>query len=352
MTNINNRDEILIFKDDINWGKLSAQALPEIFIKEYANYLDLNMLFRSTYTNPRLLDEIGIEAITPTTWKHISKQKLDIEFMIKYCNKLDWETICCKLAYTKDIEPEVIRDLISQVCFCFTGQDWKCVCEKIQLSEEFLRTHSNKLSWKTVSEHQALSSKFIDDYADKLDWKIMSQYQLLTEEQLRRHKHKLNWTKVCLYQRLSEKFILDHQSFVRWKCIYENQTLSERFISTHLDENPEIFNWHKDCECEEYDEEYEEDHWGVLTRYQKLSEDFLLKYADKWINNSDYFETIIRCQDITQQFMYKIRERVITDRNNQALNSKCDADKSYLHSKEKWDEYLKLFLEKKSNKSQ
>ena len=48
------------------------------------------------------------------------------------------------------------------------NNDWKCISEKQNLSEDFIREFQDKVDWKYISKYQKLSEDFIREFQDKM----------------------------------------------------------------------------------------------------------------------------------------------------------------------------------------
>ncbi len=59
--------------------------------------------------------------------------------------------------FTNNIE--ITRKFSSQI-------DWKSICRKHKLSEEFIREFQDRVYWSSISWHQKLSEEFIRAFSD------------------------------------------------------------------------------------------------------------------------------------------------------------------------------------------
>jgi len=76
-----------------------------------------------------------------------------------------------------------------------TDEDWGNISDHVDLSEDFIEKHSDKVYWYYISECQKLSEPFIEKYSDKVDWAYISRYQKLSENFIEKHSDKLYWNK-------------------------------------------------------------------------------------------------------------------------------------------------------------
>ena len=136
------------------------------------------------------------------TWYKLSLLPLPEEFIEKYADDVDWESISM---YQK-------------------------------LSETFIEKHTDEVDWENISIYQKLSEKFIEKYADEVDWQGVSYRQKLSENFIGKHIDDVDWIGICKYQKLSEGFIEKYAGEVVWHYISIYQQLSEDFIRRHKKE--------------------------------------------------------------------------------------------------------------------
>jgi hypothetical protein len=92
----------------------------------------------------------------------------------------------------------------------------------------------------------------------KIDWKSMSYSQILSENFIRSFSDRVNWEWVSVYQTLSENFIREFSDRVHWYWIPRRQNLSNNFIS----EFKHLFVYLEDSEESEYSSSDEESEYS------------------------------------------------------------------------------------------
>ena len=87
----------------------------------------------------------------------------------------------------------------------FDEHDWWRISFCQKLSEQFIEKYLNKIDLETVSECQVLSEKFIEKYSDKLDWIYISECQKLSEQFIKKHFDKINIKFLMINEKISKK---------------------------------------------------------------------------------------------------------------------------------------------------
>jgi hypothetical protein len=136
--------------------------------------------------------------------------------------------------------------------------------------------------YNNVSNINGLSDDFCDMFKDYLDWSLISCSKNLSHEFIRRFKDELDWKELsCQY--LPEDLIEEFKDEVDWHEI-SGQGLSEEFITKFNDEL----------------------HWSVVSRYQKLSKEFIIKFKPFIM-----FESIIYNLTVTEELIKIFESDVI-----------------------------------------
>lgn len=124
------------------------------------------------------LEKYVIKNANEKSWIEISKiSGLPYDFILKYEDKLDWNSLIKSTKFTEDI----------------------------------LEKNIHKIDPAIISKYQDLSPEFIDKYCDRLDWHYICEFQKLTEWLMRKHSNKLDWGQTSWYQKLSKTFIEDYK---------------------------------------------------------------------------------------------------------------------------------------------
>lgn len=142
------------------------------------------------------------------------------------------------------------------------------------------------LWWRAISRFQKLSEDFMDKYSNKLNWVVMTQYQTLSNNLMVKYFDKLNHVKAPLYQNLSEKLIID--------CC-------DRAIQFFKSHNYRWYNGNDIMvECDILSINNIHDWWGIVSKYQLLSEEFIDNYSGQ-LN----WQYIIQYQSLSNKLIEK-----------------------------------------------
>jgi hypothetical protein len=132
--------------------------------------------------------------------------------------------------------------------------------------------------WKNISEFDNISLKFLEKFEGKIDWNRFFIYNKHYEQILRRFSDKINESYI----------ILDH-----WDYISSYETSEKYYSEEFIRDYHEKFNWFElitnrllsDSLLEEFIDKFDDDDkelWLIISKYQHPSEEFLLKYFDKF----------------------------------------------------------------------
>lgn len=182
-------------------------------------------------------------------WQYISMcQTLSTEFMDDYYDRLDKECIimCQKLSMDfiwkhPDLNlgllfryQELSEEYIMLHIWEIDVKERICLLVRQKLSEEnIILLNSNTPSielWNTISAYQNLSENFIRSHSDVLNWELLSKFQVLSEKLIRDFKTKVYWSNISQYQKLSMDFIQEMKYYVYWDEIAKYQELSAEFV--------------------------------------------------------------------------------------------------------------------------
>lgn len=83
---------------------------------------------------------------------------MDIKFIRKYKDFIDWGYICC----TQTLLEEFIREFYEYI-------DWESICERQQLSEELIREFADYVDWDMVDCFQHISDEFRAEFKEYLE---------------------------------------------------------------------------------------------------------------------------------------------------------------------------------------
>lgn len=241
-------------------------------------------------------------------WKNLSSEKLNIEFIAANKNKLDFKLVCKNSTIT-------IYDINKYDLYNYL--DWTNLVLYQTIDPVFIWNNCNKVDWLKVSASPQLTVYMMDQYSDYLDWSIVVGKHKFNEDILMQFKDNVDWEQACISQCLSTTFLEDN--FIMLKpYLYEiskYQKLSEDFMRNHKD----ILDWNIISECQKLSEKFilemsDYVNWTWISEKQKLSKNFILANKDKLnisrlierkislpieIKNSDFFS------------LYKLRRKAL-----------------------------------------
>ena len=142
------------FMKDFN-HKLDWRALPKYqnmsnkFIKEYAD-----KFWWGDFPYEKLSEDFISELYDIVCWQEVSKRKKNMsrEFIEKWAHRLDWFNLC----YFNKVD----SDLLSKYAYKLNFQ-WDVLCDRQNLSEEFIREWKDKMNFGKLLERHLLSNDFI-----------------------------------------------------------------------------------------------------------------------------------------------------------------------------------------------
>lgn len=166
--------------------------------------------------------ELLATAIT-SGWDYISQfEVLTMEFIEKYCNKINWKM----LSYNKSYDEIFIKKYFDKL-------DIDLICRFQKLSEEFIREFYKKLNPSIMQQYQKLPQDLIINNRPDFDIFMLCTFQNLTEDFIEGNIWSFNemcWDMISKYQILSEYFIAKYIDVLNWSSIIECQNLTEKFI--------------------------------------------------------------------------------------------------------------------------
>ena len=236
-------------------------------------------------------------------WNYISRLNLIEELMLKYIDRLNWNSI---FKYSKLTE-EFIRKIIPHIDF-----DWNNLCKFQKLSEEFLLEFSDKLPWATVCKYQTLSDRFINKFHNQVNWRNVSLYQYIPLPLAKKFSHKIDWFNICFNKHIEPEVllvgrdeILSHLNaeFGCRKDIYESKT--GKISPTVL----RVFKYSINAS-----------NWDRITQTQKLSDDLVREFQDHI--NWKYLDMDGRSEEFIIEFKDNVRWNRSTLYENRVFSEK------------------------------
>ena len=262
----------------INYG-LYKNLLPEKYIHERLNSINWYQATESFELSELLITEYQYQ-FGEKEWDNISShQKLSLEFVVKFKDKIDWRSLLrnrkinkvdeilelslefldireiCKL--TDYIPESFFNENIEKI----PSHNFSFIYQKLKLDESFIRKNISFLDMQLISASQELNENFIADFEHIVNWEMISRHQILSEDFIRKYKNKVHWDEISQYQKLSESFIREFKNKLYWYSITKNQSLTEDFI---IEFEKKII-------------------WSNVYAHQKLSNSFIEKYKQKYV---------------------------------------------------------------------
>ena len=113
---------------------------------------------------------------------------------------------------------------------------WDEFFNEDQLSEEYMRSHSDELDWDEISEKQKMSIEFVRDFSDKINWHLLSMNHRITEDVVREFIDKFsdrdfeNFSDRYFSEEFIREFIDKLDIGVIFKNDYMSPFLSDKFF--------------------------------------------------------------------------------------------------------------------------
>ncbi len=215
----------MTYKEKAKWKAISSDKLDIEFIAKNKEYLDFKLVCKNSLITVYDINKYKLKDYIDWT-NFVLYQTVEPEFIWNNCRKVDWTKVSAA--------PELNAFMMDN----YGGYlNWSIVTGKHKFSEEILLQFKDKIDWKQACISQKLSMEFIDNNFNMLKPYLyeVCKYQKLTEKFIRNHKNELDWNTISEYQKLSERFILEMSDYVNWVWISEKQKLSKEFILQNKD---------------------------------------------------------------------------------------------------------------------
>jgi len=154
-------------------------------------------------------------------------------------------------------------------------------------------------SWDKISGIQDLSFEFITEFCDKINWSSLTRNKNLSFEVIEKYHSRFSndcWMNISSAHTLTNEFIRDNIHKFSLHVLISKQVLSKENIDIIV------------SIIEDPSDSYNKYLWADLVQHQKLSMDFIEKYADK----IDSFPDIIMYQNVSKSFIEKNRNKIST----------------------------------------
>jgi hypothetical protein len=175
-------------------SKYLPQKYPEILSYSTKHVLDI---LKNCPITEEFITQYLIRVLTPECWDYISKSKINLsdDFISRHSNKLNFH--------------ELVK--WRQLDLCLLSKTQPCI----------------------ACRYQKLSPEFIDANADSpiIDWFTICEYQELPEWLIRKHADKVYWGQISANQDLSPAFIQEFKSTLNMHKLEMNPKANKMLLS-------------------------------------------------------------------------------------------------------------------------
>ncbi len=174
------------FKRDSFYDEIKSLTTQELilFIESRADFLNWELVSCSgiIFSLPHEFIERFLEE---WHWYEISCfNKLPAKFIENFCDRLDWFELSFNSAITwKTIDKfpdkicwyqlfmcrKVSNQKLVRYCKYFKEEDWQMLAQDVDLTNKFIKKHSEKLDWDDVSHYQKLDEENISLFKEKIN---------------------------------------------------------------------------------------------------------------------------------------------------------------------------------------
>lgn len=191
-------------------------------ISHYLSFLPMTLFLACAPM--RLILEISVDKLD---FKSLSyNPNISLEF---FKDHEDDFSICI---FLERCNLKIIEYLMPKIFFVEGSQFYidcmNSISQNMNLSEEFLQTHAQRVSWKNISKMCSLD--ILLKFENLIDFKIASMNKNLTSELVSRHLSEINWFKFYWKQQHTDDFLIfDQYASMHTKYLESNQI--ERILS-------------------------------------------------------------------------------------------------------------------------
>lgn len=219
-----------------------------------------------------------------------SKNVLPIEFIIKYCDKLNWrEAIWKNEKYVWDLDSIFrLQSRIDDYYFQYINLENLMFENEYDVLkfESILKVIDGDYIWQGVSKCKTIpwttnryNNWYIDlleEFENKWDWKSLSQNTSLpwSIKLVSKFKNKWDWKELSKNRQMcwSNEFIITFKDKLYWKSINEPQAIRYLTLNRLVDWNTELLN----------NINKEISFYWLSRNVENISPEILLNYAEKW----------------------------------------------------------------------
>lgn len=135
----------------------------------------------------------------------------------------------------KDSTERFLSMEFEEYTHAISSQHFQALCQRMQLSEEFIEEYLYKLDMADVCMYQQLSERFLRAHIAKINIAIVVGTQTLSDAFIREFVGEKHMGTLCRKQQLSEQYLWDHSHLLRYDLVCSHQTPSEGFLRTFRD---------------------------------------------------------------------------------------------------------------------
>ena len=252
----------IIKEDSVMDSIIEHQEVSEEFIQKNIIYFNIeDVLYYKILSEEFMIRNIELIKREQCMMHLIRKQKLSEDFIESYVNKsseIEWY----ELILNQNLSEGFIEKNYSKI-------EWKVLSKNVVIDEKIIEKYKDKLIFDVVIQNRKLSKSFWDKNEEISDNNIglMTAYQYCNDKFLERNINSIKEKQLVNSSRkkitikyLSENSIKKYKNELNMFVVLSNNSLSEEFIEKEI---IEIGLWYE------------------ISKYQKLSEEFIKKYEDK-----------------------------------------------------------------------
>lgn len=201
--------------------------------------------------------------------------------------KVSWPTLLQKQRVPLDVIYCMIQSQNEE--WSLSTSDWCNIWSKQKIDCNFITKYIDNIQWHPLSTNKdIISYDLISLYGENLIWHEFTKHGI-HEDILKHFTHKFDficWNNISRYTELSNDFIEKYLGNLDIGSVVRYQDISEKLLNT-------IVESFSDFDLDFY--------MSTIGSYQKISEDFILRYKDRLP-----FRTIIKNKRIPKSLVHKI----------------------------------------------
>lgn len=114
--------------------------------------------------------------------------------------------------------------------------DFDFLSTYVPLTKNMICVFAQYLNWAQICTTQVdnMCEDCLEYNINYIDWTNLCYHKQLSETFLRKHSDKINFCSVALKQNISEQFIVDFLSYIDLDCLAQNQNISEEIKNKYI----------------------------------------------------------------------------------------------------------------------